>query len=223
MPSPNSGHPRRSPSSAWTRTRSAWSSPSPPTAPRRGRSSWTRLDDENTTTAFESLRTDVESNPETYTDRFASRMRSTVAAAENSTGREMNATGFAVTAETRTPPQYGVVVYAFEWKGFAAVGDDTLRVGDAIAGIFLDERTRLVVEWPTGYTVSEIEPEADERRADAAVWRGSETSFVSGEPHLLLTSGERATTESGTAGSGGSDGDGTADGDGATADGPPSH
>ncbi|MFB6123550.1 MAG: hypothetical protein ABEJ78_08835 [Haloferacaceae archaeon] len=176
---------------------------------------WTRLDDENTTAAFESLQSDIESNPENYTERFASRMRGTVAAAENSTGREMNATDFAVTAETRTPPQYGVVIYSFEWVGFAAVEGDTLRVGDAIEGIFLDEQTRLVVEWPTDYAVTDIAPEADERRTDAVVWRGSETSFVSGEPRIVLTRGEVTTTGDGTGGSdGGVDGDGGADGDG---------
>ncbi|GAB3321165.1 helix-turn-helix transcriptional regulator [Haloplanus salinarum] len=147
---------------------------------------WTRLDDENTTAAFESLQEDIRANPANYSDRFASRMRSTVSAAENSTGREMNASGFAVSAETRTPPQYGVVAYTFQWDGFAAVDGDTLRVGDAIEGLFLDERTRLVVEWPAEYTTARVTPEPDERRTNAVVWRGAETSFVSGEPIIVL-------------------------------------
>ncbi len=110
---------------------------------------WTRLDDENTTAAFESLQRDIEATPSNFSDRFASRMRSTVRASENATGREMAATGFGVTAETRTPPDYGVIVYTFRWDGFAAVDGDTVRVGDAIEGLFLDDRTRLVIEWPT--------------------------------------------------------------------------
>jgi len=147
---------------------------------------WTRLDDENTTDAFESLQDVVESNPSNFSDRFASRMRSTVSAAENATGREMSATDFQVRAETRTPPDYGVVVYTFRWENFAATDGDTIRVGDAIEGLFLDERTRLVVEWPSSYALAEATPEPDERRAGAVVWRGAETSFVSGEPSVVL-------------------------------------
>jgi hypothetical protein len=180
---------------------------------------WTRLDDENTTAAFESLRSDIESNPERYTDRFASRMRGTVDAAENSTGREMNATGFTVSAETRTPPQYGVVSYAFEWQQFAKVEGDELRIGDAIEGIFLDDQTRLVVEWPTGYAVTDIAPEADERRENAAVWRGSETSFVSGEPRIVLKEGSPTTTPGGDGNGGSSDGGSSDGGDGTPDDG----
>jgi len=155
---------------------------------------WTRLDDENTTDAFESLQQDIEANPSNFSDRFAARMRSTVGAAENATDREMNASDFGVRAETRTPPEYGVVVYTFNWDGFAAVDGDTLRVGDAIEGLFLDQRTRLVVEWPTTYATTDVTPLPDERRSNAAVWRGAETSFVSGEPSIVLRPASAVTT-----------------------------
>ncbi|AXG08527.1 helix-turn-helix transcriptional regulator [Haloplanus rubicundus] len=175
---------------------------------------WTRLDDENTTAAFESLQRDIESNPSNFSDRFASRMRSTVRASENATGREMSATDFDVQAETRAPPDYGVVVYTFRWDGFAAVDGDTIRVGDAIEGLFLDERTRLVIEWPDSYATNDIAPAPDERRDDAAVWRGAETSFVSGEPSVVLRPASTVTTTAdGGAGGDGSDGGG-GDGDG---------
>lgn len=172
---------------------------------------WTRLDDENTTAAFESLRSDIEATPSNFSDRFASRMRSTVRTAENATGREMNATGFEVRAERRTPPDYGVVVYTFRWDGFAAVDGDTIRVGDAIEGLFLDERTRLVIEWPTAYAATDVAPAPDERRDNAAVWRGARTSFVSGEPRVVLRPASAVTTTptAGGGGSGGSDGDAT--------------
>ena len=167
---------------------------------------WTRLDDENTTDAFESLRSDIEANPSNFSDRFASRMRSTVRTAENATGREMNASDFEVRAERRTPPDYGVVAYTFRWDGFAAVDGDTIRVGDAIEGLFLDDRTRLVVEWPAAYTATDVAPAPDERRDDAVVWRGAETSFVSGEPSVVLRPVPAVTT---TASGGGSDGGAT--------------
>jgi len=168
---------------------------------------WTRLDDENTTDAFESLRSDIEANPSNFSDRFASRMRSTVRTAENATGREMNASDFEVRAERRTPPDYGVVAYTFRWDGFAAVDGDTIRVGDAIEGLFLDDRTRLVVEWPATYATTDVAPEPDERRDDAVVWRGAETSFVSGEPSVVLRPASTVTTTAGSGG--GSDGGAT--------------
>lgn len=164
---------------------------------------WTRLDDENTTAAFESLRSDVESNPSNFSDPFAARMESTVATAENSTGREMNATDFDVRAETRAPPEYGVVVYTFRWDGFAEVDGDRLRVGDAIEGFFLNDRTRLTVEWPAEYTATQVAPDPDERRSNAVVWRGETTSFVSGEPTIVLDPGATATTQAGDGGDGG--------------------
>jgi hypothetical protein len=179
---------------------------------------WTRLDDENTTAAFESLQRDIESDPSNFSDQFASRMRSTVRASENATGREMSATGFDVQAETRAPPDYGVVVYTFRWDGFAAVDGDTIRVGDAIEGLFLDERTRLVIEWPAAYATSDVAPAPDERRDDAAVWRGAETSFVSGEPSVVLRPASTVTTTSG-GDSGGTGGDGDSGGTGGDGDG----
>ncbi|WP_251342316.1 DUF7345 domain-containing protein [Haloplanus halophilus] len=171
---------------------------------------WTRLDDENTTAAFESLQAEIEENPSNFSDRFASRMRSTVSTAENATGREMTATEFGVSAETRTPPQYGVITYRFRWHGFAAVDGDTIRVGDAIEGLFLDDRTRLVVEWPSDYATTRASPEPDERRSDAVVWRGAETSFVSGEPTIVLEPDATATPTT-VAGAGGTGGDGGTD------------
>ena len=182
---------------------------------------WTRLDDENTTAAFESLQRDIESDPSNFSEQFASRMRSTVRASENATDREMSATGFDVRAETRTPPDYGVVVYTFRWDGFAAVDGDTIRVGDAIEGLFLDERPRLVIEWPDTYATADVSPPPDERRDDAAVWRGAETSFVSGEPSVVLRPTSTVTTTSGD-GDGGTGGDGSTGGDGDGGSTPPS-
>jgi len=176
---------------------------------------WTRLDDENTTDAFESLQQDIEANPSNFSDRFAARMRSTVGAAENATDREMNASDFGVRAETRAPPEYGVVVYTFHWDGFAAVDGDTLRVGDAIEGLFLDQRTRLVVEWPTTYATTDVTPAPDERRSNAVVWRGAETSFVSGEPSIVLRPASAVPTSAAGSGDGGTATPGTDGGGGA--------
>ncbi|ELZ65176.1 hypothetical protein C457_16782 [Haloferax prahovense DSM 18310] len=157
---------------------------------------WTRLDDENTTEAFQSLRDDVRANPDDYTSAFAERIASTVGAAENATGREMAATNVSVSAETRSlPDSFGVVSYSFEWSNFAAVDGDRLVVGDAIEGFFLDSSSRLILSWPDEYGAATVEPAGDETRENTVIWRGSQTEFVSGEPNVVL---ERGAGGSGT-------------------------
>ena len=148
---------------------------------------WTRLDDENTTQAFEDLQRDVEENPENYTTRFRERIERTAAAAENETGREMSVRDVSVRAETRSiPREYGDVTYSFTWERFAAVDGDEIRIGDAVRGFFLSSETRMTVEWPAGYEASTVSPDPDDRGDRSVTWRGSQTDFGSDEPRILL-------------------------------------
>ncbi|WP_135821899.1 helix-turn-helix transcriptional regulator [Halostella litorea] len=167
---------------------------------------WTRLDDENTTQAFEDLRRDIEANPGNYTADFRERIEGTVGAAENDTGREMAARNVSVAADRRAiPDEYGVVTYSFTWEGFAAVDGDGIRIGDAIRGFFLSSETRLTVEWPAGYD-ADVSPDPDDGGDASATWRGSMTDFASDEPSIVLT-------PAGGGSDGGADGGGAADGD----------
>jgi uncharacterized membrane protein len=144
----------------------------------------TRLDGPNETAAFESLADEVRATPESYTARFARRMAVTAVAAEDATGRAMAIENVTVRAETTAiPAQYGVLSYRFEWVGFARVSGDRLVVDDVLAGLFLDEETRLLVTWPEGYEVVEARPPPTERRDDAVVWVGA-TEFGPGEPRV---------------------------------------
>ena len=157
-----------------------------------------RLNDENTTVAFESLRDDIEANETAYTSTFADRMRATARAAANATGREMTIQSVSVRATRRNLPQeYGVVTYQFEWTGFAVADANTLEAGDALAGLFLDRQTTFVVGWPDAYATTAVQPTPDERRDDAVVWVGP-TDFADGEPAVSLS-----TTASETAVGGG--------------------
>lgn len=144
------------------------------------------LDDQNTTEAFESLQRDIERNTSDYRAQFASRMRTTVAAAENATGREMAVEN--VSVEATTSPlsgEYGVVRYSFDWVGFAERSDDRIAVGDAIAGIFLDADTRLTVSWPEGYVLDMVDPQPDSEGDRSATWTGPR-EFDVGQPRLVL-------------------------------------
>ncbi len=149
---------------------------------------WMRLDDNESATAFESLRDDIRDDPGNHTQAFADRMRDTVSTASNATGREMSVDGFAVATDRQSfAREYGVVRYTFRWHGFAAVEGDELRAGDALEGIYLDDGTRLLIAWPDGYERTSVAPEPDEERDRAVLWRGGETDFVSGEPRVVVT------------------------------------
>jgi len=159
-----------------------------------GTAEWTveyrlRLDDDNATAAFESLREDVEANRSAFTARFADGMRRTVWSAENATGREMALVNVSVGAERQTFGQeYGVVTYRFGWTNFATTDGDRLRAGDALSQLFLDSETTLVLAYPDDYAVETVRPRPTENRTDAAVWRGP-VDFGPEEPRLVVGPG----------------------------------
>ncbi|TQQ83643.1 hypothetical protein EGH24_02295 [Halonotius terrestris] len=148
------------------------------------------LDTDDEEAAFESLQADIADDPAAYTDPFAERIRRSVADAENATGREMAAEEFSVDTETQSlGREYGIVTYSFTWQNFAQTADGELRVGDAIDGFFLDDQTRLRVQWPADYTAQSVTPDPDETPDNAVVWDGESTDFVGGEPRVVIAPG----------------------------------
>lgn len=147
-----------------------------------------RLDDQNTTEAFDSLQRDIENTPKNYTQTFRERMVTTADAAQESTGREMAIENVTVSAQReQLPREYGVVTYRFNWTGFAAVEDSQLRVGDALAGMFLDSATTLLVSWPEGYEADSVDPSPDDRSENSVSWSGPR-EFTAEQPSIVLTS-----------------------------------
>lgn len=157
-----------------------------------GSASWSvsyrvRLDDENTTAAFESIQQDIQQNPENFTSTFGARMRDTASTAENATGREMSVRNVTVSAETtQLPQEYGVITYRFEWTGFAAAEGDAIRIGDALEGFFLDSETRLIVSWPEEYERQQVEPSPSKTGDAEVTWTGP-LDFGSGEPRVVVS------------------------------------
>ncbi|ELZ34941.1 hypothetical protein C474_01232 [Halogeometricum pallidum JCM 14848] len=160
------------------------------------------LDDENSTAAFESVKRDVEANGSEYSSEFRGRMESTAATAENATGREMAIKNVSVSASRQQLPQeYGVLTYRFVWTNFAVVEGDSIRAGDALRGLFLDEETSLLMTWPEGYVVEDAAPAPDDKRTRTVVWNGP-LDFGSGEPSLVVTARGSAGTDAGVTTSG---------------------
>jgi hypothetical protein len=149
---------------------------------------WSTLDDEESTEAFESLQADIRNDSDSYAQGFADRIETTVATASNATGREMTADDFSVTTDRQSlGREYGIVRYAFDWSGFARTDGQEIYAGDAIEGLYIDDGTRLLVSWPTGYDPLSTTPEPDDHRQEAVIWHGATTDFISGEPRIVLT------------------------------------
>lgn len=147
-----------------------------------------RLDDDETSEAFDSLQRDIEDDPENYTATFHDRMAATADGAQDATGREMSVENVTVETETRQlPREYGIVTYRFTWTGFATVSGDRIEAGDAIAGLFLDQGTTLLIAWPETHRVDTIDPTPDEQGATSATWDGPR-EFGSDRPMVVLTS-----------------------------------
>jgi hypothetical protein len=153
-----------------------------------------RLDDQNTTDAFDSIQDDIRTNRSATEAQFRTRMERTVASAANQTGRSMAVENVSVTTSRRQLPQeYGVMSYQFEWIGFAAVDGADIRAGDALAALFLDEETTLLIAWPEGWALDSASPQPDETRQRAVVWQGPR-DFAPSEPRIVLGEAPATTT-----------------------------
>ncbi len=167
-----------------------------------------RLDDRNTTEAFESITRDIEQDPENYSAAFERRMVRTIRAAANATGREMALRNLSVTARKESLPQpTGVISYRFEWAGFAATDGEQLRAGDAIDQLFLDETTRLSIAWPADYHATSVSPGATRSEGTKVLWTGPR-SFDGGQPRVVVAPGTPTPTTGDGAGGGSGGGGG---------------
>lgn len=155
----------------------------------------TRLNTEEKRQAFEEFASGIEADPEAAVSDFRSSVEALVDRAENQTGREMSVSNFSV--ETRTEPlpvDRGVVVYRFDWSGFAA-SDDEIRVGDVLSGYILGETDSLVVRYPDGYSVDSVSPTPDSSDGEVR-WNGPR-DFNEDEPRVVVSPGDEGAGPSG--------------------------
>jgi len=146
-----------------------------------------RLDDETAERAFDDLQADIDANQSSYLGPFEDRIRSTAGTAENATGRVMTVDQFAVSTERREQPQgsFGIVTFEFEWAGFAAVDGETVRAGDAVEQLFLQEDERLEFSWPESHQLQSSDPDPETTEKQRVVWRGP-IDFDAGQPQIEL-------------------------------------
>jgi len=174
-----------------------------------------RLEADADIEAFEDLRSEIDSDPSSYLGPFTERMNRTVATAESATGREMAASEFDVSTarDSQLQTELGRVTFQFEWDQFASVDEDgTIRAGDAIDSLFLDDGERLEFRWPEGYGVQSSDPSPERVDDRLAVWRGP-IEFEAGQPRLVLASDATTTTSTDAGGGPDSPDGGTDDGE----------
>lgn len=120
---------------------------------------------------------------------FKELMQKSVSEAANATSRKMAAGGFTGDAKVESAPTgtFGVVRYSFTWVNFAKLDPDkNLNIGDVfIGGLYLSKDNTLIIQYPSGYTIEQVEPQPDQVR-DGMVWYGLR-SFKAGEPAVILT------------------------------------
>lgn len=145
----------------------------------------TRLENDSDVAEYERFQGRFRSNTSRYLDPFSERMSGVVAAANDSSDREMRATGFeADTAIQEVPRRWGVVRFRFTWTGFAAVDGDAVVAGDVFAGgFFISANDALAVSVPDGYAVESVSPEPDDVGDGVVEWRGRE-DFDDGRPSV---------------------------------------
>ncbi len=125
-----------------------------------------------------------------YLNEFKELMQRSVSEAANATSRKMAAGGFTGKAEVESAPTgtFGVVYYSFTWVNFAKLDPDkNLNISDVfIGGLYLSKDNTLIIQYPSGYTIEQIEPQPDQVRDGMVVWYGLRT-FKAGEPAVILS------------------------------------
>lgn len=145
----------------------------------------TRLENDSDVTEYERFQEQFRANTSRYLDPFSERMSGVVAAANQSSDREMRAEVFdAETDIQEVPRRWGVVSFRFTWTGFAAVEDDAVVAGDVFAGgFFIGTDDALAISAPDGYAIESAAPEPDETSESVVEWRGRE-DFDDGHPSV---------------------------------------
>ncbi|THE65519.1 hypothetical protein D8Y22_07345 [Salinadaptatus halalkaliphilus] len=136
---------------------------------------------------WETLREDVENNPDAYAAQEHAGWNETLVNGQNQTGRDMELSDVSVTTDTSSAPRdLGHVEFTFEWSSFAHVELNRVEAGDALAGFTLVDDTTLQLFWPDSYTVREVDPEPDSPPDGSVMWDGDGTEFADDQPWLVL-------------------------------------
>ncbi|MFC1787560.1 helix-turn-helix transcriptional regulator [Halobacteriota archaeon] len=161
-----------------------------------GTASWTieqryQLESQEEIMVFEDYVLEFQDNRSDHIEEFKEEMEDTLEAASSASGRPMSGSAYTVYIKTEHTPTgvYGVVVYRFDWEGFANTSGNSIIVGDALPdGLFLSQDYTLIINYPLKYDVVKVSPEPDQRNSYSLIWYGMR-AFSPEEPHIELKAG----------------------------------
>lgn len=163
---------------------------------RDGTARWTflkklNLTDEDQVEAFERFAEEQELNRSNLISEFSSRFDSIVGKAATLTNRSMRAYDYNVSFSISpiiTGGSIGLIEYSFSWEGFAVKTDSRLVIGDVFeGGFYLYDGDRLIVSYPSDYSVSSVVPSPDQATSTEITWFGRRI-FEAGRPSVELRS-----------------------------------
>lgn len=148
------------------------------------------LKTEEDVSIFEQYISEFEAQKEVYLEEFSNKTRELVDRASVITGRSMTAENFQISIsilETATG-SYGVIIYQYDWIGFAKTEDKRITIGDVFeGGFYLYQDDTLVIEYPSGYVVNAVSPSPDDtRKSDRTLTWYGRRNFGAGEPTVIL-------------------------------------
>jgi hypothetical protein len=167
-----------------------------------GSARWTfrygsELTNESEVEQFESYANEFENESTPLYEDFQSKGDALTAQGSNVTGRDMAARDFSKRAYTRglaSTNKLGVVEMSFRWTNFAAMGGDTLVVGDVFdGGLYVGANQQFVVAAGDGLDVQSADPEPDTTTDDSVTWRG-DREFADERPRVVFAPKSTATT-----------------------------
>lgn len=132
-----------------------------------------RLDDNDSVAAFESLRGNIETDTETYTDGFRARLDDELANDSVAAAQDMDIDN--VTVETTRIDDYGVVTYRFLWAEFARRNDSGLLVDDGLTVLSLGANTSLTLTFDDRLHPKEMRPVPDEQTNTSVTYHGPQS------------------------------------------------
>ena len=148
---------------------------------------------------FEQYIAQFEAEKEVYLQDFMNRTQGLVSRASLITGRSMSGENFQVATNLlhAATASYGVIVYSYDWVGFARLEANRLAVGDVFeGGFYLYQGDALIVQYPLGYGVVAASPVPDETKSvdRTLAWYGRR-NFGAGEPTVILEEGAVAVVD----------------------------
>jgi uncharacterized membrane protein len=139
---------------------------------------------------FQQYMQEFESKKQAYLSNFTDTTTTLVDRASVITGRSMRTENFQVSIDIiqTASVSYGVIIYQYDWVGFAKLEMNRLIIGDVFeGGFYLFQGDALTIKYPKEYGVIATAPiEDDGRDADQTLTWYGRRNFGSGEPTIIL-------------------------------------